>query len=154
MVRRFVYCRGAGSPRFERLLEDDVLGVVGELQAFAGERGIKRVEVSTDDGKSWGDAAVRPPLGKHTWVQWTFPWNPQPGSYTLKVRATDGKGEVQTSREQGTFPDGATGYHTRKVRVTEKSGRSPEAPRGQLRAPTAVNNEITMPAFEKPMYDY
>lgn len=85
--------------------------------AFAGDRDIKRVEVSTDGGKTWNDANLRRVLGKYTWVQWTYPWKPDPGIYTLQVRATDGKGEVQTAKMQDTYPDGATGYHTKQVRV-------------------------------------
>ena len=46
--------------------------------AFAGQpRASKRVEVSVDDGKTWGDAQVRRPLGRNTWVLWTYPWIPQ-----------------------------------------------------------------------------
>ncbi|HKP52920.1 MAG TPA: molybdopterin-dependent oxidoreductase [Chloroflexia bacterium] len=85
--------------------------------AFAGDRRIQRVEVSTDGGQTWTDARLRTPLSEFAWVQWTFPWNPKSGTYDIKVRATDGKGEVQTAREQGTYPDGATGYHTKRVHV-------------------------------------
>ena len=85
--------------------------------AFAGDRGIERVEVTTDGGKTWHDADVRKPMSKFAWVLWTYPWKPEPGNHTIQVRATDGKGEVQTSKVQDTFPDGATGYHTRQVRV-------------------------------------
>jgi DMSO/TMAO reductase YedYZ molybdopterin-dependent catalytic subunit len=86
--------------------------------AFAGNRGIQRVEVSTDHGQTWGDATLRPALGKYTWVQWTFPWiPPKNGEYSLAVRATDGTGAVQTAEENPTYPDGATGYHYRQVRV-------------------------------------
>jgi DMSO/TMAO reductase YedYZ molybdopterin-dependent catalytic subunit len=85
--------------------------------AWAGDRGIKRVEVSTDGGKSWGDAQVRPPADKYTWVLWTYPWAPAKGAYTIVARATDGKGVVQPARETDTYPDGATGYHSRQVRV-------------------------------------
>ncbi|HEX9988026.1 MAG TPA: molybdopterin-dependent oxidoreductase [Chloroflexia bacterium] len=86
--------------------------------AFAGDRGIKRVEVSTDDGQTWNDADLRPTMSEYAWAQWTYPWKPEPGQYTLQVRATDGKGEVQTSQVANTYPDGATGYHSRKVRVS------------------------------------
>jgi hypothetical protein len=86
--------------------------------AFAGDRGIKRVEVSTDGGKSWADAQLRPPMGKYTWTLWTYPWLPKQGTFTLQVRATDGKGQVQTAERADTFPDGATGYHTIQVRVS------------------------------------
>jgi len=85
--------------------------------AFAGNRGIKKVEVSTDGGKTWNEASLRPPTGKYTWVQWTYPWKPASGSYTLAVRATDGTGALQTSNVQDTYPNGATGYHTIQVRV-------------------------------------
>jgi DMSO/TMAO reductase YedYZ molybdopterin-dependent catalytic subunit len=85
--------------------------------AFAGNRGIQRVEVSTDHGQTWNDATLRPALGKYTWVQWTYPWQAAKGEYSLVVRATDGTGAVQTAEENPTYPDGATGYHYRQVRV-------------------------------------
>jgi DMSO/TMAO reductase YedYZ molybdopterin-dependent catalytic subunit len=85
--------------------------------AFAGNRGIQRVEVSTDNGQTWNDATLRPALGKYTWVLWTYPWQPVKGEYSLVVRATDGTGAVQTADKNPTYPDGATGYHYRQVRV-------------------------------------
>jgi len=85
--------------------------------AFAGNRGIKRVEVTTDGGNTWAHAQLRPAMGPFTWVQWTFPWEPKTGVYTLQVRATDGTGAVQIAQEQDTYPSGATGYHTVQVRV-------------------------------------
>lgn len=86
--------------------------------AFAGSRGVKRVEVTTDGGKTWADAQLRPSLGKDTWRQWIFPWLPKAGEYTVMVRATDGTGAVQTAQQQDTFPDGATGYDAKQVRVS------------------------------------
>ncbi len=86
--------------------------------AFAGSRGIQRVEVSTDGGTSWKPAVIQQPLSSNTWVFWHFTWQPpRAGSYTLVVRATDGTGQVQTSRQTDTYPDGATGYHQVDVRV-------------------------------------
>lgn len=86
--------------------------------AFAGTRGIQKVEVSTDGGQSWHGATLQPPLSQDTWVLWNWQWTPLlPGTYTLTVRATDGTGEVQTSHKQGTVPDGATGYHMIQVQV-------------------------------------
>lgn len=80
--------------------------------AFAGDRGIKKVEVSVDGGTTWNEAQLRPPLGKYTWVLWLYPWQPQKGSYRIVVRATDGAGELQAGQEADTYPDGATGYHS------------------------------------------
>jgi DMSO/TMAO reductase YedYZ molybdopterin-dependent catalytic subunit len=118
--------------------------------AFAGERGIQRVEVSVDGGKTWKDAQVRPPLGDHTWVLWQFPWDPEPGEYTIQSRATDGNGDVQTADEQGTFPDGATGYHTRRVRVTAPSGQRTDD-RGQRADWGRRSNgaEMVVPVMDK-----
>jgi DMSO/TMAO reductase YedYZ molybdopterin-dependent catalytic subunit len=86
--------------------------------AFAGTRGIQKVEVSTDSGQNWHVATLQPPLSLDTWVLWNWQWTPLlPGSYSLTVRATDGTGEVQTSHKQGTVPNGATGYHMIQVQV-------------------------------------
>jgi len=86
--------------------------------AFAGTRGIQKVEVSTDGGQTWHIATLQPPLSQDTWVLWNWQWTPLlPGTYSLTVRATDGTGEVQTSHKQGTVPDGATGYHMIQVQV-------------------------------------
>jgi DMSO/TMAO reductase YedYZ molybdopterin-dependent catalytic subunit len=86
--------------------------------AYSGDRGIQQVEVSVDGGKTWIRAQTKPPLGPYTWVLWAALWKPDgPGVYTLKVRARDGVGVMQTAHESPTLPDGATGYHTIRVRV-------------------------------------
>ena len=86
--------------------------------AFAGNRGIGKVEVSVDGGISWNSAKLDPPLSQDTWVLWTWQWMPiLPGNYTIVAHATDGSGQVQTSQKQGTVPGGATGYHTVTVQL-------------------------------------
>jgi len=85
--------------------------------AFAGDRGISKVEVSPDDGKTWIQAAVKPALGPNAWQFWSLQWTPpQKGEYSLKVRATDGKGALQPESPAPTLPDGAQGYHTVRVK--------------------------------------
>ncbi len=85
--------------------------------AWAGDRGIQKVELQIDDGE-WVEAMLRTPtLSPLTWVQWRYDWAAQGGSHLIKVRATDGTGTLQTEIEQGTRPDGATGYHSERVRV-------------------------------------
>lgn len=82
--------------------------------ALAGERGIKRVEVSTDGGLTWRSAVMRPPLGPYTWALWLYEWDvpPAPGaSHRILVRATDGLGLVQIATVREEIPDGATGLH-------------------------------------------
>ena len=86
--------------------------------AFAGNRGIQKVEVSTDDGQSWHIASLQPPLSEDSWVFWSWQWTPtQRGTYTLVCRATDGTGAVQTSHIQGTVPGGGTGYYHKAVQI-------------------------------------
>ena len=87
--------------------------------AFAGDRGIQKVEVSTDGGNSWTQASLKDPLSGFTWVLWTADWNPpSTGEYRIAVRATDGTGAVQTAVMASPFPGGATGYHIVDVGVT------------------------------------
>lgn len=58
--------------------------------AYTGLRGVSRVEVSVDDGQSWNEAALEPPLGALTWRLWSYEWRPaSPGFYTVKARAYD-----------------------------------------------------------------
>jgi hypothetical protein len=86
--------------------------------AFAGDRGIARVQVSIDGGKSWLDADLKPSLSPYAWVLWHLDWTPPgPGSTVLTVRAVDGRGATQTSSHAPPIPDGASGYHTRTVQV-------------------------------------
>ncbi len=86
--------------------------------AFAGKRGISKVEVSPDDGKTWQAAQINTPGTKLTWALWNYDWRPpQAGEYKLVVRATDGEGALQTADERGTVPHGATGYHKVTARV-------------------------------------
>ena len=88
--------------------------------AFAGERGISRVEVSVDSGESWTDAEVRPPLSDLSWVRWEHDFQAEPPRQTVVVRATDGTGRRQIMEARDPLPEGATGYHRRPVRVQEQ----------------------------------
>ncbi len=88
--------------------------------AFAGERGISRVEVSIDSGESWADAEVRPPLSDLSWVRWEHDFQAEPPRQTLVVRATDGTGRRQIMEARDPLPEGATGYHRRPVRIQEQ----------------------------------
>lgn len=86
--------------------------------ASAGDRDIRRVEVSFDDGETWADAILEPSLNPpFTWVRWAFPYEAAPGKYRLKMRATDGTGQVMIEKEQQPLPDGATGWPGRRFEV-------------------------------------
>jgi DMSO/TMAO reductase YedYZ molybdopterin-dependent catalytic subunit len=84
--------------------------------AWAPDRGVSKVELQVD-GRDWAPAELSVPISDATWVQWLFRWNATPGTHTIKVRATDGTGEVQTASVTRPPPDGARGHHTISVSV-------------------------------------
>jgi DMSO/TMAO reductase YedYZ molybdopterin-dependent catalytic subunit len=79
--------------------------------AFAGDRKISKVEVSTDGGRTWEEAEIKAPLSPYTWSLWQKRWTPSAGKHTLLVRATDGRGVTQTSQHSRPDPSGSTGHH-------------------------------------------
>ena len=84
--------------------------------AWAGDRGISRVEVQVDEGE-WVEAELRsPPLSPLSWIQWRYQWPFEAGEHTFAVRAYDGDGQLQVVEKRPSRPDGATGIHTYRLR--------------------------------------
>jgi DMSO/TMAO reductase YedYZ molybdopterin-dependent catalytic subunit len=79
--------------------------------AFAGARGISKVEVRVDGG-TWEAAQLRSPLSETTWVIWRYEWPFESGDHTFEVRCYDSGGELQVLEERPARPDGATGIHS------------------------------------------
>jgi DMSO/TMAO reductase YedYZ molybdopterin-dependent catalytic subunit len=80
--------------------------------AFSGSGRVIKVEVSTDDGKTWAAAQLGDDLGPYAFRTWSWTWTPeQPGQYNLAVRATDEKGNTQT--DEGVWNPG--GYLWNKI---------------------------------------
>ena len=87
--------------------------------AFAGDRGISKVEVSVDGGRTWNLATLKAPRSPYSWVLWAYAWTPtNKGSTTVTVRAYDGAGTVQNALAEQSFPNGASGLHSIQVTVT------------------------------------
>ena len=87
--------------------------------AFAGDRGISKVELSFDQGNTWQEAVLKDPISNLTWRLWAYSWNPPARrNYTVYARATDGQDQVQTVSEASNFPNGATGYAMISINVT------------------------------------
>lgn len=104
----FITVPGDGSE--ESLSQNNGSLIVGGY-AFAGDRGISKVELSFDQGRTWQQAILKPPISNLTWTLWAYKWQPgQNGSYQVYARATDGLGQLQTASQASPFPSGATGY--------------------------------------------
>jgi DMSO/TMAO reductase YedYZ molybdopterin-dependent catalytic subunit len=87
--------------------------------AFAGDRGISKIQVSTDEGATWMDAKIKDPLSPYSWVIWATEINvTNKDNYKIIVRATDKMGKVQTGEVREPFPSGATGYHMVDVQAS------------------------------------
>jgi DMSO/TMAO reductase YedYZ molybdopterin-dependent catalytic subunit len=77
--------------------------------AFAGDRGISRVQVSTNGGRSWEDAMLKTALSPYTWRLWMLEWRPRAGAHRILARAFDGSGRMQTETPAEPYPSGAAG---------------------------------------------
>jgi sulfite dehydrogenase (cytochrome) subunit A len=89
--------------------ETVVAGRPREVQGLAMDygAGIKRVEFSSDGGRSWTETTLDPDLGRYSWRRWRIRWlPPKPGLYRWMVRATNnaGVGQLQYMWNRG-------GYH-------------------------------------------
>jgi DMSO/TMAO reductase YedYZ molybdopterin-dependent catalytic subunit len=74
--------------------------------ALAGPSGIRRVDVSIDDGVSWNAALLSENRSPYIWTVWKYRFAPaKPGRYHVRVRATDGDGRSQPPSD----PDRASG---------------------------------------------
>jgi DMSO/TMAO reductase YedYZ molybdopterin-dependent catalytic subunit len=64
--------------------------------AWAGETEIERVEVSTDNGRTWTTARLGRDESRYAWRQFEHVWRaPDAGSYVVLARATDSRGITQ-----------------------------------------------------------
>ncbi|WP_433603475.1 molybdopterin-dependent oxidoreductase [Nocardia sp. CA-135953] len=84
--------------------------------AWAQRRGVTAVEIQIDDS-DWKPAQLSTEYSIDTWRQWVYRWDATPGQHTVRARATDGTGIVQTAESKDTVPDGASGYPSISVRV-------------------------------------
>jgi DMSO/TMAO reductase YedYZ molybdopterin-dependent catalytic subunit len=71
--------------------------------AWAGETGVKSVDVSTDGGKTWAAAKLIDREAPMAWRLWEFAWStPTNGGRTnLMARATDTRGQTQPMERDG-----------------------------------------------------
>ncbi|HVH50679.1 MAG TPA: sulfite oxidase [Gaiellaceae bacterium] len=66
-----------------------------EGRAWSGYGAVQHVEVSTDGGRTWGNATLAEPVSEFAWRGWTFRWDATAGDHVLSCRATDATGRTQ-----------------------------------------------------------
>jgi len=63
-------------------------------------REVTRVEVSTDDGLTWGDAVLTTEFVPNVWKHWEFAWQiPHVGQYSILARTYDDTGAAQPEKD-------------------------------------------------------
>ena len=67
--------------------------------AWSGRGRVRRVEVSTDGGRSWREAPLQEPVLDKAFARFRLPWNWDGGEVELQSRCTDESGYVQPSKE-------------------------------------------------------
>ncbi len=79
--------------------------------AWSGRGAIRQVEVSTDAGASWRDAALQGPVLPICLTRFRLPWRWDGGPATLQSRATDDSGRVQPSHDALLAERGPAAYY-------------------------------------------
>lgn len=65
-------------------------------RAWVGEGVVERVEISTDEGKTWQPAQLKRAADKYAWSTFTYEFRPAaPGYVTFLARAWDDRGNAQ-----------------------------------------------------------
>ena len=69
--------------------------------AWAGDADVTRVDISTDEGRTWNQAQLGEDHAKYAWRLFHYEWRAtKPGAYTVMSRATDSLGRVQPGEQQ------------------------------------------------------
>lgn len=63
--------------------------------AWSGVGAVRRVEVSTDGGKTWADAKLQEPIHRKAFTRFRLGWNWNGDEAVIQSRCTDDIGEVQ-----------------------------------------------------------
>ena len=111
--------------------------------AFSGERGINRVDVSLDGGKTWREASLYgPDLGVNGWRTFSVDAELTEGHYLMVSRATDTQGDTQPA----VFPPNQRGYGHNGWRDHGLSITVSETALSDLQAKTQVTASTAAPS--------
>lgn len=82
--------------------------------AFAGSRGIQRVEVRAGNG-AWAEAELERSFSRYSWVRYRAELADEGQASVVQARAQDGQGRWQEEAEIPMFPAGVAGPTIRKL---------------------------------------
>jgi sulfite oxidase len=86
--------------------------------SWAGDRTVKRVDVSIDYGATWTAATVQPPKNRYDWQRWTAALKlPNDGYYEIWSRATDSSDVMQPHLPGNWNPQGYGGNAMHRIAV-------------------------------------
>ena len=86
--------------------------------AWAGELDVRRVDLSTDFGATWRQAALSAPKNRFDWRRWTATIRlPSDGYYEVWARATDSAGATQPHVAGNWNPQGYGGNPMHRIAV-------------------------------------
>lgn len=88
--------------------------------AYAGVRGISKVEIQVYNRGEWYEAELRKPLSEASWVIWRVDWPFEEGNHDFEVRCVEGDGTPQVEEFNPPRPSGATGLHHRSQVIEAK----------------------------------
>ena len=96
----------------DRVRRENGTALIGGV-AFAGVRGIERVELRVGQG-IWTPAQLEAPLSPYTWTRWKASLSAG-GSNVIEARALAGDGRWQAVEETPLFPNGVAGPTLKKL---------------------------------------
>jgi len=87
---KYVITRPAGGYRLPGPGFHEITGL-----AWSGGGAVRRVEISTDGGRTWKDAQLHEPIAKKSHTRFSSPWTWDGEETILQSRCTDDQGVVQ-----------------------------------------------------------
>jgi len=103
-VREMPVSSAIWTPAYDAQVSAGPVTITG--YAWSGLGAIAKVEVSTDNGKTWNEGTITDSKGEHSWARFEYQWDATPGPTGLVTRATDDRGTTQP----GQVPWNKLGY--------------------------------------------
>ena len=120
-ARQFTFVQDANSVITRPSGGQKVSGGAGFVEisgiAWSGNGKVKRVEVSMDGGKTWGDAALEEPVLSKALTRFRIPWAWDGKEAVIQSRCTDETGFLQPTHDELIDARGSnSGYHYNAIK--------------------------------------